>query len=234
MPINAKAVGFAYASRSILADVNLELRGGELLGLAGPNGAGKTTLLKILTGYLRPNTGQVLLQGDDLQTLSRRETAQRVALVPQTASTSFPYLVHELVLMGRHAYSGLGFVPAREDLDRVYNALEQVGISTFAERRYDRLSGGEQRLVILARALAQDTPVLLLDEPLSALDLHHQWQVLRLLQDLRNRGIAIVATFHDLNIAAQWCTRVALMYNGRLVATGAPAEVFRKDLLQQV
>lgn len=225
---------FSYGSRRIIDQVSLAVEAGDFLGLVGPNGAGKTTLLKLMSGYLGPESGTVRINASDLQGLSRREAASQLAIVPQQAWTSFPYRAQELVLMGRHPYAGLGLIPTRDDLDIVQQSLEQVGIAHLGERQYDRLSGGEQRLVLLARALAQRTPILLLDEPLTALDLQHQWQVLKLLKELQEKGTGIVATFHDLNLAAQWCSSLALLHNGRIVAEGNAAAVFRSELLQQV
>jgi iron complex transport system ATP-binding protein len=232
--LSAERLSFSYGTRRVVAEVDLAIQPGELLGLLGPNGAGKTTLLHLLTGYLQPASGQVTLAGNPLRDFSRREIAQQLAIVPQHSESAFSFSVLQVVLMGRHPFAGLASFDSESDIQIAREALDQVGLSDFGDRMFDQLSGGEQRLVLIARALAQQTPILLLDEPLAALDLRHQYSVLMLLQQLRSSGKAVLATFHDLNAAAEWCDRIALMHQSQLRASGVPADVLKPELLQQV
>lgn len=232
--MRADAVSFRYGNRSTLQQVSVELGAGELLGIVGPNGAGKTTLLNVLSGYLHAQSGSVELGGRPLHGYSRRQIARQIAVVPQRAEVAFSYSVREVVLMGRHPYAGFAALDTSDDLHVAADSMLQVGLGGFEERGYDQLSGGEQRLVLVARALAQQTPILMLDEPLAELDLRHQFQMLTLLKTLAADGKAILATFHDLNAAARWCDRVILLADGTIRASGIPGEVLRPELLHEV
>lgn len=230
----ARDVCFGYGPQAVLHGVSLELHPGELLVLAGPNGAGKSTLLLLLTGYLRPQSGCIRLEGHDIASLHRRQVAVRLAFVPQKSDVAFSFSVTEMVLMGRQPYAGLAALDTTEDLGIVHEALAATGISHLASKCYDQLSGGEQQLVLLARALAQQTPILVLDEPASFLDMRRQWEMMNLLGRLRQEGKTILATFHDLNSAARWASRLALMHQGRIVACGAPSQVLSTQRLEEV
>ena len=232
--LHAEDVRFAYGGTPALCGVTLGVAGGEFLALAGPNGAGKTTLLHVMTGYLSPQSGAVTLDGRDLRRMRRREVAAGVAVVPQRAETPFGFGVLEMVLMGRQPYLGLAAFDTPGDVEIALAALDRVGADHLRGKRFDELSGGEQQLVLVARALAQQSPVLVLDEPVTFLDLRHQFEVMELLAGLAAEGRAVLATFHDLNHAARWCTRLALMRCGLLAAVGAPADVLREDLLREV
>jgi iron complex transport system ATP-binding protein len=230
--LRAEGIWFKYGSRLVIDDVNVEVRTGELLGLVGPNGAGKTTLLHLLSGYLEPQDGSVYLHDQPLGSYKRKQIAREIAVVPQQTQTAFAFTALQVVLLGRHPYAGFAAVDTEEDVEIARDALRQLSLADMSERRFDELSGGEQRLVLLARALAQRTPILLLDEPLSALDLRHQWIILNLLKKLVADGKAVLATFHDLNAAARWCDRVALIDGGRMIASGDPDEVLQPELLE--
>jgi len=220
-------------AHEVLAGVSLELREGEVLGIAGRNGAGKTTLLRVASRVLQPQAGRVWLRGRALASLAPRELARAVAVVPQEAPFAFPFRAGEVVLMGRSPHRPrMGFEGAA-DLARARAALERVGIAALADRSVLELSGGERQLVLLARALAQDAPLLLLDEPTAHLDLGHRLEVLALVRSLAAEGRSALVVSHDLSLAACGCDRIALLAEGRVLAAGAPGEVLTPDALRR-
>jgi iron complex transport system ATP-binding protein len=228
-----EALHLRLGAREVLADVSLELRPGEVLGLAGPNGAGKTTLLRAGCGVLAPASGRVLLEGRPLAEHGRRGVARRLAVVPQDAAFAFPFRAGEVVLMGRTPHlPRLGF-EGSEDLAIARSALERVGIAALADRSILELSGGERQLVLFARALAQQPSVLLLDEPTAHLDLYHRLRVLELVRELADEGRGALVVSHDLSLAARSCDRLAIVAGGRLLAVGRPAEVLEPGLLRR-
>ena len=221
--LTARAVSFAYRDGHGLAEVDFTVAAGELVGVLGPNGAGKSTLVKVLAGVRGPYRGSIRVLGDELAGLRRRELARRVAVVPQETAAEVPFTVLEAALLGRHPHlSGLAFESAR-DVERALGALARVGADVLAHRPLAELSAGERQRVVVARALAQDTPVLLLDEPTSFLDLRYQVELFDLLRALAREGRAVVAVLHDLNLAAEYCDRVVLLANGRVAAAGPTA-----------
>jgi iron complex transport system ATP-binding protein len=227
-----EAVSAAAGGRPILHAVTLDLRPGEVLTLAGPNGAGKTTLFRVASRVLRPSAGSVSLLGRELSAWSRRELARVLAVVPQDVGIAFPFRVGEVVLMGRSPHLGpLGF-ETRADLERAREALSRVGIEALADRSVLELSGGERQLVLLARALAQDPRVLLLDEPTAHLDLRHRVQVAALVRELVRDGRSALVVSHDLGLAARSGDRIALLREGRLRALGSPREVLTPEHLR--
>ena len=223
----------SLGGREVLRGVCLELREGEVLGLVGANGAGKTTLLRAACGVLRPSAGRVLVGGRPLASQPRRELARRIAVVPQDARFAFPFRAGEAVLMGRSPHlPRLGFEGPR-DLAIARAALEQVGIEALADRRVPELSGGERQLVLLARALAQEPRVLLLDEPTAHLDLRHRLEVLELVRELAAGGRSALVVSHDLSLADRSCDRLALLVAGRVLVAGAPAEVLSRESVRE-
>ncbi|PJE93930.1 cobalamin/Fe(3+)-siderophore ABC transporter ATP-binding protein [Streptomyces carminius] len=230
-----EGVGFGYPGRPVLRGVDLRITAGELVALVGLNGCGKSTLLRLAAGLLRPTAGRVLLGGDDPARLSRRATARRVALLHQSAPAVPGMTVRQLVRQGRYAVRGpLGML--REGDDAVCRrAMADVGVADWADRPVDSLSGGERQRVRLAMALAQDTRVLLLDEPTTYLDLRHQLEVLRTVVRLRaERGLTVVMVLHDLGHAARFAERLVALRGGRVAADGPPAEVVTPGLLAGV
>lgn len=223
--LQAEDVAFGYGTRRVLEGVSLTVRANECLGLVGPNGAGKTTLLRILLGLLRPERGSVTLCGDAVARLSRRQIAQRAALVPQDSSVEFPFTVREVVAMGRNPYLGRFRPEGPHDMDVVSRALAQTETEGLADRFADTLSGGERQRVLVARALAQETPLIFLDEPTASLDLVHQLEVLELVRGIVGAGRGAVAALHDLSLASRYCDRILILHGGRIVADGPPAEV---------
>lgn len=216
----------------IIRGLSIELMPGEMVGLVGPNGSGKTTLLHCLTGYHPLRRGAVLIGAENAAHLSRQQIARHIAFVPQQTETVFSYSVMQMVLMGRHAYLGFGAVDSPEDIALANEALDNLGIGQLAQRPYHQLSGGEKQLVLLARCFAQRAPIVILDEPLTGLDLHHQFEImsaLALARDTRNTGV--LATFHDLAAASRWCNRLVLLHEGEILAEGPPAAVITPDNL---
>ncbi|MER7576564.1 ABC transporter ATP-binding protein [Streptomyces sp. NPDC126514] len=235
MGIRVEGVRFGYPGQPVLRGVDVTVEPGELTALIGLNGCGKSTLLRLVAGLLRPDEGRVLLGGDDLARLSRRATARRVALLHQ-ASPGVPGMtVRHLVRQGRYAARGpLGMLREGDD-PVVRRALRDVGVEQWGEREVDELSGGERQRVRLAMALAQDTRVLLLDEPTTYLDLHHQLDVLQTVVRLREeRGLTVVMVLHDLAHAARFAERIVALREGRVVADGTPEEVVTPGLLADV
>jgi len=228
-------VAVAYGGRPVLHDVSLSVMGGEVLALVGPNGAGKSTLLRAISGVVPLQGGEVHINGSQLARLTVMERARHVAVVPQARSLPPAFTVHETVLLGRTPHLGwLGRTGPR-DMERVRYALQQTQMLPLAERYVGELSGGEQQRVLLARALAQETPVLLLDEPTTHLDLHHRDSLIRLIRDLaESKDLAILMVLHDLNLAGLYADRVALLVTGRLQAVGRASEVLTAERLSDV
>jgi iron complex transport system ATP-binding protein len=233
--LSARQLSAAYSQRPVLHDVDFSLSAGEFVGLAGPNGSGKTTLLHCLTGYHSADRGNVTIGGASAERLSRAEIARQVAFVPQFTESIYGFGVREMVLMGRYPYGGLRMVNGPEDLALADGALETIQVQHLRDRLFNELSGGEKQLVLLARAIVQNAPVLIMDEPLTGLDLRHQFQVMEALHSLsRKPGGAALATFHDLAAAARWCDRIVLLKDGRIMADGAPREILTAQLLAEV
>ncbi|MGY4707519.1 ABC transporter ATP-binding protein [Candidatus Bipolaricaulota sp. J31] len=234
MRLAAHGISYSYVpGRPVLQGVSVELAAGEVLFLLGPNGSGKTTLLECLAGLRRPGAGRVLLGDADLHRLSPRERARRIAYVPQVHRPVFGYSVLEVVLMGRAPHLGTFAAPGREDREVALEALEAVGLPGHAHRPYTELSGGEMRLVLIARGLAQGATFLLLDEPDAHLDPRHQHGVLTLVRDLTARGLGALVTSHSPNNALRYPDRVVLLSAGRVRAQGAPEEALTPPRLRE-
>ena len=215
----------------ILTDVTAAADRGQFVGLVGPNGAGKTTLLRAITGALTPDAGQVRIDGQVVADCSSKAASRLVASVPQDTSLSFDFDVRETVAMGRTPYVSRFGRRTHEDREIVESALAWTETAQFADRSITEISGGERQRVLLARALAQDTPLLLLDEPTASLDISHQIRTLELLGDLVADGRTVVAAIHDLNLAAHYCDDLWLLGDGALLATGDPASVLTEERL---
>jgi len=228
------AVSAGYPGRDVLRGCSLGLAGGEVVAVIGPNGAGKTTLLRVLAGIVAPRSGDVRVDGHPLSPMSRAEIARQVAVVPQSLEVLFPFTVREIVSLGRTArLDALGRATS-QDRDAVAGALATLDLTSLAERRIDHLSGGERQRAVLAMALAQDTPVLLLDEPTVHLDPGHQLATFSLVTRLAHeRQLAVLAIVHDLNLSAL-ADRVVVLTSGAIIADGPPGTVLRAELVERV
>jgi len=231
MQITAQAITVDVGRSRLLDRVDLEVRPGELLGLIGPNGAGKTTLLRILAGLRPASGGRVLYDGRSIPRKERPALARRLAYMAQGSDVAWPLRVDRLVSLGRIPHQSLFRRDPAEDEAAVTRALRRVGIEQLRDRSLITLSGGERLQVLLARALAVEGEALLADEPVAALDPHHQLRVMELLRQEAYAGKAVVAVLHDLPLAVRFCTRLALLHRGRLMAVGTPAEVLRDEHL---
>lgn len=232
--IEARQLRFRYRADWVIDEVSLDVEAGEMLGIIGPNGSGKSTLLRLLSGVLSPAVGELRVRGRPLSSYSRREIGQTIAVVPQETTIEFPFSVLEVVLMGRSPHLGGFAFEGDRDLEVARTALERGGVREFEHRSIHELSGGERQRVVLARALAQETGILLLDEPAAFLDIRHAVEIYDLLKDLAREGRSIVTVLHDLNLAALYCDRVALLKAGRLVQVGAPADVITYATVTEV
>lgn len=232
--LHVDRVSFGYRRDPVIREIEMSISAGETLGIIGPNGSGKSTLMRLLSGVLEPTQGEILLRGRPISAYTPNERAREVAVVPQETSIEFPFTVTETVLMGRAPHLGGFAFEGDRDLDAATAAMRRTGVLHLADRSLHELSGGERQRVILARALAQDAAILLLDEPAAFLDIRHEVEIYDLLHDLKNEGKTVVSVLHDLNLAALYCDRVALVKNGRLVAIGPPAEVITYQRLTDV
>lgn len=233
--LTANNITFGYTSEPLLNDVSMMLTPRQVLGILGPNGAGKSTLLKILNGYLSPWEGTVVLGDTEIADMSPLEIGQQVAVVPQQPDFRFGYTVRELVGMGRRPYHGLFDGFSDRDSEVVEAALRNTGLSDLAERPVTTLSGGEAQLTLVARALAQETPVILLDEATSSLDLKHTIDILGTVRERAlTDNIAVGAVIHDINTAVAFCDSVIMLHNGGVVGPAPPAELVTEANLETV
>ncbi len=230
--VDAQAVSFSVEAKTLLDGVDVRAERGQFLGLIGPNGAGKSTLLRALSGVLRYQEGAVALEGSDLQSMPAKDVAAMLALVPQIAPYTQGFTAFELVVMGRYPHLGRFQVEGEADDRIAREAMRRTETEQFAERTLDTLSGGERQRVFLARALAQQPRVLLLDEPTSNLDILHQLKILGLVRTLVDDGLTVIAAIHDLNLAARYCDRLVLLSEGRVVTEGPPEEVLRPETIE--
>ncbi len=230
--IRVEGLELTLGDSDVLTGVDLRVGKGEFVGLVGPNGAGKTTLLRCINGVLEPDGGAVRVEGRRVAETPADAVSRLVATVPQDGSVAFDFTVERLVEMGRTPHRSR--LDWSDGSDAVEEAMERTGVTRFRERGVGSLSGGERRRVLLARALAQETPALLLDEPTASLDIDHQVRVLGLVTDLVSEGQAALAAIHDLDLAARFCDRVCLLSTGEIRAAGPPAEVLTADALETV
>jgi iron complex transport system ATP-binding protein len=226
--IKCENVSVVRGESTILQDVSLHASQGELIAILGPNGAGKSTLLGVLAGDLIPNSGTVSFGEEQISSLTKRELAQRRAVLPQQVTVSFPFSVEEVVEMGR------GPKQTGTDQDLIEMAMKRVDVLEMRSRLYRSLSIGEQARVSMARILAQDTPLLLLDEPTAVLDIGQQEKLMRIVRSLVDDGRTVIAVFHDLNVAMSFADRVVLLQRGKQVAIGAPRETMTAEALSNI
>ncbi|MXW29760.1 MAG: ABC transporter ATP-binding protein, partial [Chloroflexi bacterium] len=230
--LSAEGLSYSVGAQARRANVRLHAERGQVVGLIGPNGAGKSTLLRALSGMLRQQDGAVLLEGTDLRSMSSKDVAASMALVPQIAPYTHGFTSFELVLMGRYPHLGRFQIEGREDNRITRDAMRQTDTERFTDRTLDTLSGGERQRVFISRALAQQPRILLLDEPTSNLDVFHQLKVLDLVRQLVNEGLTAVAAIHDLHMAARYCDRLVLLSEARVLSEGRPEEVLTPDSIE--
>ena len=234
MSIEVKNLSFSYADRQVLRNISFTARSGEFLSILGPNGAGKSTLFRCMLGLLSGYTGTVTVDGIDSRSFSVRETAKHIACIPQSSRPIFNYSVFDIVLMGRTSSLSAFRSPGREDREICRWALEKVGISQLALRCFHRLSGGEQQLVLIARALAQKAPVLMLDEPTSSLDFGNQLRALEQARALAREGDTVIQTTHHPEQSYMYSDRILALQDGRVLKEGTPAEVLTEDTIRSL
>ncbi|AKG91359.1 ABC-type cobalamin/Fe3+-siderophores transport system component [Geoglobus ahangari] len=231
--VEVRDVSFRYGSRSVLEGVSFSAEEGEVTAVIGPNGAGKTTLLKMVAGLERPTSGSVLLDGTDVREMGREEVTRIVSYLPQENVIPGIMTVYEVVLLGRIPY--LTWRVKNRDLQVVDRVLAELGMESYAERLANQLSGGERQMVLIAQALVREPRVLLLDEPVSNLDIRNQLEILELVRRVtEERGVTTIVILHDLNLAARYADRLVVLNRGKVYASGAPREVLTTDLLPEV
>ena len=230
----ASNLKFGYhKDNPVLDGVDFHVNRGEFTGLIGPNGAGKSTILKLLVGLLKPQSGEIKLDGKPVGEYPARELAKRVSYLPQEDEVHFPFTVGEVVMLGRWPHSGGAFFDSESDRLASVNAMEQVGIADWSGRLITELSGGERARVILAKAIATEPEILLLDEPVSELDFKYQTEAYLLLKELTRKGTGVVFVAHDVGAISRWADRLLLLSNGQILADGSPADVLGEELLEK-
>ena len=233
--LEAAGICFGFGESLLFDGLSMRVEPGEMVGIIGANGSGKTTLLRLASGVLRPSGGSLAVAGRPVADIPPRERAIRIGVVPPESRLTFDFSVLEVVLMGRAAHWGLFGAEGAADRRAVHQAMSRTGTLRLAGRSIDHLSGGERQLVFVARALAQEPGLLLLDEPTPFLDIKHRMQVYEILQELnRTEGLTVILTSHDINLAARFCPRLVLLKHGKVVADGPTQEVFVESILGEV
>lgn len=234
MSIEVKDLCFSYGEREVLHGVSFKAEQGEFLSILGPNGVGKSTLFRCVLGLLRDYTGSITVKGRDAKSLSIREAAKLVAYIPQSSHPAFNYSVRDIVLMGTTSGLGTFSTPKKEDVRRVEEALEKIGISHLAERCFHRISGGERQLALIARALVQRAPVLMLDEPTASLDFGNQLLVLTQARELAREGYTVIQTTHNPEQSYMFSDRILALRGGEVLTEGRPKDVLTSDMMRQL
>ncbi len=233
--VEVRRLSHAFEQRTVLSDLAFSVRSGSFFTIIGPNGSGKTTLLRLLAGLLPCRSQSIHILSQPLSRYSARKLARNIAYVPQSAPVSFAFRVDEVVIMGRGPHLGMLGLDGEEDAQIAQRAMHLAGVAHLADRRLDRLSGGEQQRVFIARAICQQPKIMLLDEPTAALDPAHQVRVMDLMERLKvDQGMTIIMVSHDLNLAAMYADQVLLLENGRMARCGLPREVLDYALLEKV
>ncbi|MBN1786447.1 MAG: heme ABC transporter ATP-binding protein [Candidatus Methanofastidiosa archaeon] len=235
MGINIDELKFAYKDKEVLKSIGFDTHRGEMVALLGPNGSGKTTLLKILAKILCPDCGIINIDNRGLEGITPKELAKEMAVIPQSFDTTFSFTAHDIVLMGRTPHLSRWGSEKERDFEVVRGAMEKTNTWQFKDKLFYNLSGGEKQRVIIARALAQEPHILLLDEPTSSLDINHQIEILATVRSLvDNENMMVIAAFHDLNMAAKYFDRILLLHNGEVYADGPPERVITEENIKEV
>ncbi len=233
--IKIENLNWNYGSEIVLNDLNLTIEKGKFYTILGPNGSGKTTLAKIITKSLDIPSDKVFLISEDLSKMSNKQTSKRIATVPQNTIIDFDFSVMDIVLMGRAPYIKRFQSESSYDMEIAKNAMKKTNTWQLKDKKIDQISGGERQRVIIARAITQNTEILILDEPISNIDIHHQIQLLDVLKTLnREKNITIITILHDLNLAAQYSDEIILLSKGEIMAKGNPQEVLTKEIINEV
>lgn len=226
---------YSYGSGNVLNNISINFEKGFFYGILGPNGCGKTTFLDLLIRHRTPNSGKIMFSGSDLSCTSRKSLAKKIAFVSQNFYINFPYTTREVVMMGRYPYISRFASPSNEDIDIIDYIMEKTGIHVFQNRCITELSGGERQRVVFARALVQDTDVLILDEATSNLDIRHTMDLLDMVKDrVYQKNITVISVFQDINLAARYCDRLIFIRNGNIIAHGEKEDMLDRDLVQKV
>lgn|SRR5699024_8791099 len=234
IPLQIDGINVKIGQKTILKQVTFDIHKGDFFGLIGPNGSGKSTLLKTIASLQEAQDGTVKIHNLSQTTFSNKELAKQISYVPQETVVGFDFKAIDIVRMGRHVYSSLFKSDTKEDEAIVHWALEQTGTLHLKEQSIQSLSGGQGQLIMIAKALAQDTPIILLDEPISALDVYYQLKVLTMLQSLCEQGKTIIIVLHDLNLASRFCNKLLLLNDGSVQKIGIPEEVLTEALLNEI
>lgn len=233
--IEIENISLSYREKKVIEDLSLSFETGEFCALLGPNGAGKSTLLKSLIGFLKPSEGMIKIAGKSLKNWPQPELAKVVSLIPQDFQMQFDYNVEDIVMMGRFPYLGYWQKYSAEDRKIVAEILEQLDLTGMKDDLYSQLSGGERRRVSIARALAQKTEILLMDEAFANLDINHQLEIMQLLSQInKEQGKLIILVSHNINLSSDYCQRIIMMKKGKVVADGKPSEIITQQNLEKV
>ncbi len=228
-------ISFGYTEQKLIEKLSARLEAGKLFGIVGPNGCGKTTLVNLLAGHLQPSGGLILFNEKPLSRYTRRELARNISLVPQNFYVNFSFTAREVVMMGRYPHIPRFSQPSQRDDTLVDEAMTATDTAVFSNRLVTELSGGERQRVVVARALAQDTPLMLLDEATSNLDIRHALSLLEQIRErIEEKGRTVIAVFQDINLAARFCDELIMMKSGQIEAYGKTAEVLTPESLQRV
>ncbi|NMC75342.1 MAG: ABC transporter ATP-binding protein [Geobacteraceae bacterium] len=228
------SIHFSLDGTKILDGISARFEPGRIHGIIGPNGSGKSTLLKNICRIWEPQSGSVMIQGTDYRAIPRRELSALVTLVPQNATIAFPISVFDIVSMGRNPHLGRFEGLRRKDREIIEQALRQTHIHDLKDRNINELSGGEGQLAIIARAIATEASLVLLDEPTSELDVKHTLEIVKILKQFKEQNKTILVTIHDLNLARRFCDTISILYNGRMFFSGTPEQAFSEENIRQV
>ena len=232
--IDVQGISFGYGDLPVLKDVSFQVETGEFVCILGANGCGKTTLLKTMLGFFQPQGGRVFLDGEDIHTLDAKYLARKVAYIPQNHVPPFPFSILDVVLMGRTPYLSRTYRPKQEDYDIAMDALDRLGIPALADRKYTELSGGQRQMVIIARAIAQQTATIIMDEPTANLDFGNQYLVLAQLLKLKEKHMSVVMVTHNPEHAIYCADRIIAMRDGRILKAGTVVETVTEPMLREI